>query len=130
MVFEYGVILNGSQTVRARTENGEQEAVVQFCELSHIPVAHIPNEGKRSAAYAAQMRRMGLAKGFPDLFIPVPASGFHGLFIELKRDRKSKPTEQQKAWVEYLNSVGYRAAVCHGADAAIEEIKNYCGGIK
>ena len=111
-----------------RTENGEQEAVVQFCELSRIPVAHIPNEGKRSAAYAAQMRRMGLAKGFPDLFIPVPASGFHGLFIELKRDCKSKPTEQQRAWVEYLNSVGYRAAVCHGADAAIEEIKNYCGG--
>lgn len=113
-----------------RTENGEQEAVVQFCELSRIPVAHIPNEGKRSASYAAQMRRMGLAKGFPDLFIPVARSGFHGLFIELKCDCKSKPTAEQKAWIEYLNRAGYRAAVCHGADAAIEEIKNYCGGIK
>lgn len=110
------------------TETGEQEVVVQFCELMHIPVVHIPNEGKRSAAYAAQMKCMGLAKGFPDLFIPVAVSGFHGLFIELKRDRKSKPTEQQRAWVEYLNRAGYRAAVCHGADAAIEEIKNYYGG--
>lgn len=110
------------------TETGEQEAVVQFCELMRLPVVHIPNEGKRSAAYAAQMKRMGLAKGFPDLFIPVARSGFHGLFIELKRDRGSKPTAEQKAWIEYLNRAGYRAAVCHGADAAIEEIKNYCGG--
>lgn len=113
-----------------RTESGEQEAVVQFCELMRIPVVHIPNEGKRSAAYAAQMKRMGLAKGFPDLFIPVARSGFHGLFIELKRDRGSKPTAEQKSWIEYLNRAGYRAAVCHGADAAIEEIKNYCGGKK
>lgn len=111
-----------------RTESGEQEAVVQFCELMRIPVVHIPNEGKRSAAYAAQMKRMGLAKGFPDLFIPVARSGFHGLMIELKRDKMARPTEAQRAWVEYLNRAGYRAAVCHGADAAIEEIKNYCGG--
>ena len=108
-----------------RTESGEQEAVVQFCELMRIPVVHIPNEGKRRAAYAAQMKRMGLAKGFPDLFIPVARSGFHGLFIELKRDHGSKPTEPQRAWVEYLNRAGYRAAVCHGADAAMKEIENY-----
>ena len=111
-----------------RTESGEQEAVVQFCELMRIPVVHIPNEGKRSAAYAAQMKRMGLAKGFPDLFIPVARSGFHGLMIELKRDEKARPTETQRAWVEYLNRAGYRAAVCHGAEEAIREIENYIGG--
>ena len=111
-----------------RTEAGEQEAIIEYCAWKHIPVVHIPNEGKRSAAYAAQMKRMGLAKGFPDLFIPVARSGFHGLMIELKRDKKARPTEAQRAWVEYLNRAGYRAAVCHGADAAIEEIKNYCGG--
>ena len=113
-----------------RTESGEQEAVVQFCELMRIPVVHIPNEGKRSAAYAAQMKRMGLAKGFPDLFIPVAASGFHGLFIELKRDRKASATETQKVWLEYLNKEGYRAAVCHGSEEAMKEIENYFGGRK
>ena len=113
--------------MQTKSESGEQEAVVQFCELARVPVIHIPNEGKRSVVYAAQMKRMGLAKGFPDLFIPVARSGFHGLFIELKRDVKAKPTETQRAWIEYLNKAGYRASVCHGADAAIEEIKNYYG---
>ena len=110
------------------TESGEQEAIVEYCEWRRVPLVHIPNEGKRSAAYAAQMKRMGLAKGFPDLFIPVAASGFHGLFIELKRDRKAKPTETQKAWIEYLNKAGYRASVCYGAAHAISEIENYIGG--
>lgn len=112
------------------TEDGEQEVVVRYCELRRIPVVHIPNEGKRSAAYAAQMKRMGLAKGFPDLFIPVAVSGFHGLFIELKRDRRAKATEPQKAWLEYLNKEGYRAAVCHGSQEAMKEIENYFGGRK
>lgn len=110
------------------TENGEQEAVIEYCAWKHIPIVHIPNEGKRSAAYAAQMKRMGLAKGFPDLFIPVAISGFHGLFIELKRDRKAKATDTQKAWLEYLNKAGYRAAVCHGSEEAMREIENYFGG--
>ena len=110
------------------TETGEQEAVIEYCAWKHIPVVHIPNEGKRSAAYAAQMKRMGLAKGFPDLFIPVAASGFHGLFIELKRDCRSKPTETQKTWIEYLNKAGYRASVCYGANEAMREIENYIGG--
>lgn len=110
------------------SETGEQEAVIEYCAWRRIPVVHIPNEGKRSAAYAAQMKRMGLAKGFPDLFIPVAASGFHGLFIELKRDRKEKATEPQKAWIAYLNKAGYRATVCHGAEEAIREIENYIGG--
>ena len=103
-------------------ESGEQEAVIEYCAWRRIPVVHIPNEGKRSAAYAAQMKR------FPDLFIPVAASGFHGLFIELKRDRRAKATEPQKAWLDFLNKEGYRAAVCHGSQEAMKEIENYFGG--
>lgn len=72
----------------------------------------------------------GAAKGFPDLFIPVAVSGFHGLFIELKRDRKARATDTQKAWLEYLNKAGYRATVCHGSEEAMREIENYFGGRK
>lgn len=110
------------------TEDGEQEAVVEFCALARVPVVHIPNEGKRSAAYGARMKRLGLAKGFPDLFIPLALSGFHGLMIELKRNRTKKATSAQKDWITYLNAQGYRAVVCYGAEEAIEEIKNYIGG--
>lgn len=109
------------------SEDGEQETVVEFCRLSGIKIVHIPNEGKRSAAQGAKMKRMGLSKGFPDLFIPIARKGFHGLFIELKRDRYSHPTAEQTQWICYLNNEGYFATVCYGAPAAIAEIRKYLG---
>lgn len=108
-----------------KTEAGEQEAVIQFCEYAGIEVVHIPNEGKRSARYGAQLKRLGLRKGFPDLFIPQARNGFYGLMIELKADNTKKPTKEQLRWIAKLNAAGYCATVCYGAEAAIREIKKY-----
>lgn len=108
-----------------KTEASEQEAVVQFCEYSGIDIVHIPNEGKRSAHYGAELKRLGMRKGFPDLFIPKARKGFHGLFIELKVDVTRKPTKEQLAWIAKLNEEGYYTTVCYGADAAISEIRKY-----
>lgn len=112
-----------------RTELSEQMAVVEWCDLIHIPIVHIPNEGKRSAVYGANLRRAGLRSGFPDLFLPVARNGHHGLLIEMKNG-KGRTTAAQLEWLERLNNLGYRAVVCYGADAAIEEIKSYIGGNK
>ena len=109
------------------TEDEVQETVVAFCDLLHIVCVHIPNESKRSKAYGAKMKRMGLQKGFPDLFIPMARQGFHGLFIELKRDKLAHPTKEQLEWIGFLNKEGYYAVVSYGVDAAIEEIKKYMG---
>lgn len=107
-----------------RTEATEQAAVVEYCDIKHIPVFHIPNEGKRSYAEGANMRRKGLKKGVPDLFIPVPSNGFHGLFIELKYG-KGKPSNEQAGWLSLLSSNGYMAAVCYGFDEAVRIIESY-----
>ena len=104
-----------------------QETVIEFCDRLRILCVHIPNEGKRNLAYGAKMKRMGLRKGFPDIFIPTARQGFHGLFIELKRDRNSHPTHEQMEWISCLNQEGYRAVVCFGVDEAISEIKDYMG---
>lgn len=106
------------------TEDQIQEAVVEWCDLMRIPIVHIPNEGKRSAAYAAKMKRMGLRNGFPDLFVTEARGGFHGLFIELKAEG-GRTSPDQKMWIAKLNSKGYLARVCVGADAAITEIQKY-----
>lgn len=109
------------------TEDDIQEAIVEYCDLMHIVCVHIPNESKRSKAYGAKMKRMGLRKGFPDLFIPTARQGLHGMFIELKRDKASLPTKEQLDWISYLCKVGYYAVLCFGVDEAIAEIKNYMG---
>lgn len=106
------------------TEDQEQEAVVQWCELMGIDVVHVPNEGKRSAAYGAKMKRMGLRSGFPDLFLPYPCKRYHGLFIEMKIEG-GKATADQRKWLAKLAGRGYRAVICVGADAAINEINRY-----
>lgn len=111
-----------------KTEASEQEAVIQFCEYCGIDIVHIPNEGKRSARYGAELKRLGMRKGFPDLFIPKASKGFHGLFIELKVDVTRKPTKEQLQWIAKLNKEGYLATVCYGADAAIREINKYFKG--
>ena len=106
------------------TEAAEQKAVVQWCAYMNIPVVHIPNEGKRSPRQGAELKQMGLQKGFPDLFVPLPKKGFHGLFIEMKYGR-NKPTENQKEWLALLVKNGYACAVCYGADEAIKNIESY-----
>lgn len=107
------------------SEDNEQITVMQYCELKHIIAVHIPNESKRSVAYGAKMKRMGLRKGFPDIFIPTSRQGFYGLFIELKRDKKSRVSAEQTAWISYLNKQGYKAMICYGATEAINEIEKY-----
>ena len=74
----------------------------------------IPNGGKRHIKTAVSMKLEGVSKGFPDLFLPVPNSKFYGLFIEMKRQKGGTVSKEQRAWLEYLNSVGYQATVCKG----------------
>lgn len=110
--------------VYTSSEDAEQEAVVEYCDLLHIPIVHIPNEGKRSLSYAARMKRMGLRSGFPDLLVPLARGGYHGLFIEMKYG-KNKTTKEQKEWLERLSAEGYACAVCYNAAEAIKTIESY-----
>lgn len=108
------------------TEEQEQSAVIEYCDLKKIPVVHVPNEGKRSIAYGAKLKKIGMRKGFPDLFIPVAKHGYHGLFIEMKdATGKKTATPEQLKWINILVSNGYYACVRHGAQEAINEINAY-----
>lgn len=88
---------------------------------------HIPNGGKRDARTAAILKRSGVKKGVPDLCLPVPRNGYHGLWIELKVGA-NKPTFDQKRWLNELNRQGYLAKVCVGYSEAIQLITDYLKG--
>ena len=86
---------------------------------------HIPNGGLRSKATAGRLKAEGVKAGVPDLFLPVPHQGYHGLFIEMKREKGGKPSENQKEWLKQLNEAGYLAVICHGWEAAAQELTRY-----
>lgn len=85
---------------------------------------HIPNGGGRSPKEAAILKRAGVTRGVPDLCLPWPSGGYHGLYLEIKAGN-NKMTAEQAEFIRYANAAGYRAVVCYGADAAINAITDY-----
>ena len=106
------------------SEADEQIAVIEYCELLGIPVYHIPNEGKRSVWAGANLKRQGLRKGVPDLCVPVARGKCHSLYIEMKA-KGGKATPSQVEWIQLLRGQGMCAAVCCGADSAMELVRRY-----
>lgn len=88
---------------------------------------HIPNGGKRNAREAARFKQMGVKAGVPDIFLPVPRGGFHGLYIEMKAPRGTV-SENQKIWLERLSAMGYAAVICFGFEEARTAVLRYLGG--
>lgn len=86
---------------------------------------HIPNGGKRCAATAGRLKAEGVKSGVPDLCLPVPRGGYHGLYIEMKRERGGGTSENQDIWLEFLARQGYAAAVCNGWEAASKTLLEY-----
>ncbi len=113
------------------TEHEEQVALMRLVEMhkGRWPelgmLYSIPNGGKRSRITGAILKREGQKAGVPDLCLPVPRGGFHGLYIELKRQKKSSISPEQVAWLKALQGQGYRAEMCLGAAAAWEVIQEY-----
>lgn len=114
-----------------RTESVEQQQLMTWARMMEgkypalSMLYHIPNEGLRSRATGGRLRAEGLKSGVPDLCLPVPSGRYHGLYIELKREKGGKKSEAQIAWIEKLTAQGYCAMFCYGAEHAIKEIELY-----
>lgn len=103
-----------------------QMARIRWPELDLL--FHCPNGGKRSAIAAARFKAEGVKAGVPDIVLPVPRCGYHGLFIELKRQSGGKVSVYQKAYLDALRAQGYCAEVCKGFHAAADLIERYMKG--
>ncbi len=116
------------------SEAQEQIAVMRWAELqSHVYpelnlLFHVPNGSNKSKAQAGLFKAMGLKSGVPDLFLPVARGEFHGLFIEMKTN-KGTLSQNQKNWLNDLETQGYMTAVAKGFEEAVEILKEYiCSG--
>ena len=82
------------------------------------------NGVKLSGTQARIAKGQGMLSGVPDLFLPVPKNGYHGLFIEMKSE-KGRLTENQHWFLTNAESLGYKTAVCYSAKEAIAAIQAY-----
>ena len=132
------------QLAKSQTESAQQIALFAWAALSvgMYPqlkyLHHIPNGGSRGdtaqsrAIAGGKMKAEGVRKGVPDICLPWPSNGFHGLYIEMKAP-KQKPvkggkgglSDEQIEWLNYLHSVGYKCAVCYSFKEAKAEIESY-----
>lgn len=123
------------------TEEQEQIAFVEWCQVQGLTIHHSGNEigGSTQAmkARAVKMKRMGTSKGFPDLLVFMPIYGildeidaYQPIAIEMKRIKGSTTSPEQKRWGEILEMAGIPFRVCKGCSQAIEFINEMKGQIE
>lgn len=114
------------------TEHQEQAALIMWFQSAYPAIKNrlfaVPNGTNKSRASASRHMAEGLRPGVPDLMLPIPASGYHGLFIEMKRAKGGKLSDAQRDWLEFLESKGYMSVVCYGFEEAKEVISKYLKG--
>lgn len=110
-------------------EDAEHYAVVQWCDVHHIDIFHVPNSTFTSRTSQIKNTLLGVRSGIPDLWIPIAEVGM--LVIEMKRpdvkgQTKGKLSPTQKEWMDRLDKVpGVQTFTCYGATEAIEIITSY-----
>jgi hypothetical protein len=120
-------MIRPSKIIKYGSEAAVQKAVIDYLRYQYPDALYCATAGGMKASYkqAARMKLTGYVKGVPDLQIFEPRGGFHGLMIEIKKDKTSYPTTEQKEWIKKLNERGYSAHVCKGVDEAIGVINSY-----
>lgn len=125
-----------SDMFAVRSEHAEQCALMKwwalecrrFCVFENLLFA-IPNGGARSVVTGAALKAEGVRPGVPDLFLSVPAKGYSGLFIEMKKKSGGRPSAAQKQMKIFLERSGYCVKVCYGFDEAKKEIEIYLNSV-
>ncbi len=117
------------------SEHEEQRALFEWAALSvgeHPELAllfAVPNGGWRAGKTAAILKQEGVKPGVPDVWLPVPRGGKHGLVIEMKcHKRDSRVRPYQKVWLEALAQQGYQTEVAWDWEQAREQLLTYLKG--
>lgn len=110
-----------------KSEDQEQSEVIRWANAHPWGqyLLHIANETIGGRSRVLRNVALGVRKGVPDLLLPIPMHGYHGLWIEMKRADGGTPSKAQTAWITALNQMGHKAVLCHGAREAIAELARY-----
>ena len=110
------------------TEERVQIAIVEYVKMQYpnaLLTATMGGQFQKHYSQRLKAKRTGYLKGVSDLLIFEPNETYYGLFIELKKDKKSYPTKEQKMFIENALKRGYYAICCKGFDHCREIIDKY-----
>lgn len=105
------------------TEHQEQVLLVNWLRLQHPSIRFfaIPNGIRSSIKQAIKVKKEGVSSGVPDLYFPK-----WKLWIEMKRQKNSTTSPEQKGWHHYLvEECGDTVYVCKGFVHAKECISSF-----
>ena len=114
-------------------ESKLQESCVKWFDYSYPKYKHlffaIPNGGARNIITGAILKRQGVRKGIPDMFLAVfcrSCSGINwgGLFIEFKTD-KGKLTAEQEVFFHTSVLQNFKCVVIRDFDSFKELMEKY-----
>jgi hypothetical protein len=85
---------------------------------------HFANQRTCSIQEGRKLKRMGVKRGVPDIFVAIPKNGKSGLWIELK-EGTGVLSKEQKAFLLRKSERGYVCRVAWGYAAAIDILIDY-----
>jgi hypothetical protein len=123
------------EPIKLKRRNAQPEAIEQAKVIAwakrhehiypYLWLLHCSLNGvKLSAIQASIAKAQGMLSGVPDLFLPVPKNGYHGLYIEMK-SAKGRVSVEQSRYLKCAAENGYSVVVCYSANEAIKRIEDY-----
>jgi len=107
------------------SEAHAQAKLVAYLRKNSILFYHVPNGGYREKKEAWALKGQGVQPGVPDIVIPIPRKPYHGLYIELKREKGGVISVAQQWWLKQLQIQGYAAGVVRGYQNAVNLVLAY-----
>jgi hypothetical protein len=115
------------------TEHESQAAFFEwwalFSQVNRLPEQlcfAVPNGGARHVVVAQKLKAEGVKSGVCDVFLLIPAGGFHALLLEFKRrPKKVEPGGRQEAFISETRLRNYNVLVVWSTDEAINAAKAY-----
>jgi len=87
----------------------------------------IPNGGLRTRVTASRLKAGGVKSGVPDMCLPYPNGGYHGLYVELKQINTGRLRGSQRKWLDYLKDNGYKIVLAYNWLTIRETLITYIG---
>lgn len=109
------------------SEYESQKRLTEYIDTNHPDVLWSASAGgaRTSISEAKRIKATGYKRGFPDVFIYEPRGPYHGLSIEMKKDKGGVVSKHQKQWKEDLIRRSYKATIARGFDAAVEILEDH-----